>query len=116
MSQFAYFFYSKCPGKGCTNSTPGYWYHASSVCKHGKGNKTKIDKDGDLWCELCKNYRPFINWKFRCEDHKDFLDSDSFYILDALSQYREFREYNNDFEFLEKISMNIMKQFVNKNN
>ena len=113
---FSYYFYSRCPGKGCSNSTPGYWYHSSSVCDHGSGNKTKVDRDGDLWCEKCANYSPFIKWKFRCEDHRDFREPDPFYVLDVLSQYREFKEYNDDNEFLSKLSTKIMEQCIAKQN
>ena len=113
-SQFFYYFYSRCPGKGCSNKTPGYWFHSSSKCKHGSGNKTRIDKDGDLSCEKCLVYRPFINWKFRCEDHRDFKEPDSFFVLDALSQFREFKEFNNDDEFLEAMSRKLIEQLHSK--
>lgn len=107
---FSYYFYSCCPGKGCTNKSPGYWFHSSDVCKHGRGNKTRVDKDGDLFCEKCSNYREFYKWKFRCEDHRDFKEPDPYLVLDVLSQYREFREYNDDNDFLKALSTKIMEQ------
>ena len=106
----SYYFWAVCPVKGCADNSPDYWYHHNCP----KKDRTKIDKDGNLFCASCLNYGKFVNWRFDCGRHNQFLNPDEFRMADVYSSMSSYSKFANDPLFLLDFNDSVTKQLREK--
>ena len=106
----SYYFWAVCPVKGCSDQDPGYWYHHKCPNK----DKTKVDKDGYLFCASCFNFGKFVNWRFDCGRHNQFLDPSEFRMADVYSSMASFSTFSEDPDFLLDFNDSVTKQLREK--
>lgn len=106
----SYYFWAVCPVQGCSDKVPGYWYHHNCPSK----DKTKVDKDGNLYCASCLNYGKFVNWRFDCGRHNKFLDPSEFRMADVYSSMASYSAFSNDPIFLLDFNDSVTKQLREK--
>lgn len=72
-------FVSACPAINCDNLSKNEWSHRKC------GGKQWLDEKGIVECKICKKNAPLIGWKFRCQGHSDFRETNKEKICEILS-------------------------------
>lgn len=104
------YFYSGCPV--CTengNSNRSFWKHKSC------GGLSKVNSDGDLWCEKCPSTkRKFVEWLFECENHKPLEVKDVCKIRYIFGVIMDAKENKDNMSFWFDLADNVAKQIRDK--
>ena len=85
-------FISECPAFNCNNLKKIEWVH--NKC----GGLQWSNDEGKVICKKCKISAPLISWKFKCQKHYDFRDTNKEKICEILSISASIESTNRKFK------------------